>query len=127
MLFTFPFNHEERRGVPDWLIEELEEILSRRKSDRRPGCHLMFHNDGNPIAGNRKCWRSACVTLGFGAYSCRDCRDCRDVEGTYTSELDVDRKCPAREVPEGLTRNYAARIRPVLPASNRLRPKAARR
>jgi hypothetical protein len=74
------------------LTEELEEILSRRKADRRPGCDLIFHNDGNPIIDYRKCWRSACVTLGFGAYYCRDCRD---VEGTYTSKLDVDKKCPA--------------------------------
>ena len=28
------------------LTEEVEDILSRRKSDRRPGCDLIFHHDG---------------------------------------------------------------------------------
>jgi integrase len=72
------------------LTEEIEEILSRRKSDRRPGCDLIFHHDGKPIVDYRKCWRSACVCLGLGAYYCRACRD---AEGTYTSKLDADKKC----------------------------------
>ena len=52
------------------LTEEVEEILCRRKSDRRPGCDLIFHHDGAPIVDCRKCWRSACVCLGLGAYYC---------------------------------------------------------
>jgi hypothetical protein len=74
------------------LTEEVEEILSRRKSDRRPGCALIFHHDGAPIVDYRKCWRSACVCLGLGAYYCRDCRD---AEGNYTSKLDASKKCKA--------------------------------
>jgi integrase len=74
------------------LTEEVEEILSRRKSDRRPGCDLIFHHDGAPIVDYRKCWRSACVCLGLGAYYCRDCRD---AEGNYTSKLDASKKCSA--------------------------------
>ena len=72
------------------LTEEIEEILSRRKSDRRPGCDLIFHHDGAPIVDYRKCWRSACVCLALGAYYCRSCRD---TEGRYISKLDVDKKC----------------------------------
>ena len=72
------------------LTEEIEEILSRRRSDRRPGCDLIFHHDGAAIVDYRKCWRSACVCLGLGAYYCRSCRD---AEGRYASKLDVDRKC----------------------------------
>jgi integrase len=74
------------------LTEEIEEILSRRKSDRRPGCDLIFHHDGAPIVDYRKCWRSACVCLGLGAYYCRDCRD---AECNYTSKLDASKKCSA--------------------------------
>jgi hypothetical protein len=74
------------------LTEEIEEILARRESDRRPGCDLIFHHDGAPIVDYRKCWRSACVTLGLGAYYCRNCRD---AQGRYTSKLDVDKKCSA--------------------------------
>jgi integrase len=73
------------------LTEELEEILGRRKNDRRPGCDLIFHHDGNPIVDYRKCWHSACLCLGLGAYYCRDCRD---AEGSYTSKLDAAKKCP---------------------------------
>jgi Phage integrase family len=72
------------------LTEEVEDILSRRKSDRRPGCDLIFHHDGVPIVDYRKCWRSACVCLGLGAYYCRDCRD---AECNYTFKLDASKKC----------------------------------
>jgi integrase len=71
------------------LTEELEEILERRKNDRRPGCDLIFHHDSDPIV-DRKCWYSACVCLGLGAYCCRDCRD---AEGSYKSKLDAAKKC----------------------------------
>lgn len=74
------------------LTEEVEDILSRRKSDRRPGCDLIFHHDGAPIVDYRKCWRSACVCLGLGAYYCRDCRD---AECNYTFKLDASKKCSA--------------------------------
>lgn len=73
------------------LTEELEEILERRKNDRRPGCDLIFHHDGYPIVDYRKCWHSACVCLGLGAYYCRDCRD---AENSYTSKLDASKRCP---------------------------------
>ena len=72
------------------LTEEIEEILARRRADRRPGCNLIFHHDGAPIVDYRKCWRSACVCLGLGAYYCRDCRD---AQGRYTSKLDAGKKC----------------------------------
>jgi integrase len=72
------------------LTEEVEDILSRRKSDRRPGCDLIFHHNGAPIVDYRKCWRSACVCLGLGAYYCRDCRD---AECNYTFRLDASKKC----------------------------------
>ena len=49
------------------LTEEIEEILARRKSDRRPDCDLIFHHDGAPIVDYRKCWYSACVCLGLAA------------------------------------------------------------
>jgi len=35
------------------LTEELEETLGRRKNDRRPGCELIFHHDGE----NRRSFR----------------------------------------------------------------------
>jgi len=38
------------------LTEEIEEILTRRMADRRPGCDLIFHHDGHPIVDYRKCW-----------------------------------------------------------------------
>ena len=49
------------------LTEEIEEILARRKSDRRPGCDLILHHDGAPIVDYRKRWYSACVCLGLAA------------------------------------------------------------
>src|ERR1700723_2998855 len=72
------------------LTEEIEEILARRRSDRRPVCDLIFHHDGEPIVDYRKCWYSACVCLGLGAYYCRDCRD---AQGRHTSKLNVDKRC----------------------------------
>src|SRR5215471_17827806 len=51
------------------LTEEIEEILTRRMADRRPGCDLIFHHDGHPIVDYRKCWHSACVCLVLGRQS----------------------------------------------------------
>ena len=82
---------KNREGCQIVLTDEIEEILSRRKADRRPGCDLIFHHDGAAILSYGKCWRSACVCLGLGAYYCRECRD---AAGTYTSKLDADKKCP---------------------------------
>jgi len=73
------------------LTEELEEILERRRQDIRPGCELIFHHDGQSITDYRKCWHSACVTNGLGAYFCRDCRD---ESGEYLSQLDAEKTCP---------------------------------
>jgi integrase len=72
------------------LTEELEDILARRRRDMRPGCDLIFHRNGERILDYRKCWHTACVSVGLGAYYCRDCRD---AEGHYTSRLDAEKKC----------------------------------
>jgi integrase len=72
------------------LTDELEEILARRKRNTRPGCDLIFHNDGRAISDYRKCWHTACVSNGLGAYFCRDCRD---VGGRYLCVLDAAKKC----------------------------------
>jgi len=89
------------------LTEEIEEILARRKSDRRPVCDLIFHHDGAPIVDYRKCWYSACVCLGLGAYYCRDCRD---AQGRYTSKLNVDKKCSVCGKSWGENPKYIGRI-----------------
>ena len=89
------------------LTEEIEEILARRKSDRRPGCDLILHHDGAPIVDYRKCWYSACVCLGLGAYYCRDCRD---AQGRYTSKLNVDKKCSVCGKSWGENPKYIGRI-----------------
>ena len=81
-------NREDRTIA---LTEELEEILDRRRKDARPGCDLIFHNDGEAIVDYRKCWHTACVTNGLGAYYCRECRA---AEGGYQSKLDAEKKCP---------------------------------
>jgi len=73
------------------LTEEIEEILDRRRSDARPGCDLIFHKSGQEIRDYRKGWYSACVTIGLGAFYCRDCRD---AEGRYVSKLDAVKQCP---------------------------------
>lgn len=73
------------------LTPELEEIIALRGAARVPGCELIFHNDGRPIADYRKCWQTVCVINGLG---CFYCRDCRDQNGEYTSVLDAKRTCP---------------------------------
>jgi hypothetical protein len=90
--------HEYRSACPP---------ASRRKSDRRPGCDPIFHYGGAPIVDHRKCWRSACVCLGLGAYYCRNCRD---AEGRHTSKLDVDKKCPVRGKSWSENPKYIGRI-----------------
>jgi integrase len=74
------------------LTPELEEIIDRRRKDRVPGCDLIFHHGGHPIVDYRKCWHSACVINGLGAFYCRDCRD---AEGHYDSILDANEDRPA--------------------------------
>jgi integrase len=76
------------------LTEETEAIIGRRELDTVPGCDLIFHHDGQQITDYRKCWASACVTNGLGAYYCRDCRD---AEGRHVSQLDAEKKCPRCE------------------------------
>lgn len=74
------------------LTDELQEILERRRRAMVPGCDLIFHNgDGEPIRDYRKCWHSACVANGLGAFYCRDCRD---EGGRYVSMLDAKKQCP---------------------------------
>jgi integrase len=81
-------NREDRSIA---LTEEIEEILNRRRRDTRPGCDLIFHHLGQQISDYRKCWHTACVSNGLGAYYCRACRD---AEGRYVSQLDAEKKCP---------------------------------
>jgi len=81
--------NRESRSIA--ITEELERIIDRRSAAKVPGCDLIFHHEGQPITDYRKCWRTACVTNGLGAYYCRDCRNAR---GQYESQLDAEKKCP---------------------------------
>ena len=43
----------------------LREIIERRMRDRRFGCDLIFHRDGEPVGEFRKRWKRACLLAGL--------------------------------------------------------------
>ena len=73
------------------ITPEIQAILDRREQAKVRGCDCIFHSQGQPIRDYRKCWHSACVINGLGAFYCRDCRD---EEGNYLSKLDAQKHCP---------------------------------
>jgi integrase len=69
-----PGETKNEEGRTLYMNEELLKEIHDLHAKRHLGCPYVFHRDGNPIAGFRKAWASACIQVGL-------CEVLKDSEG----------------------------------------------
>jgi integrase len=74
MIRLRPEHSKNKRGRSLPLSGELLEVIKRAFSQRRLGCALVFHREGNPIGDFRKAWATACKLTKLGHVLVHDMR-----------------------------------------------------